>query len=1051
MDISTFFLERLARSGSILGLLLLMTTAVFAQPDGWTSTGIGGGGALFSPSISPHNSSDIYVACDMSEMFHSTDFGGTWNVADFRRLQTGSIGGTVQFTSDPNVLYTIDARNDAGTPVKSTDGGTTWSALGDDPTEADAYSLFADPAGTTRLLVSDYFSLYFSTDGGASFTTVYESFEGLYIAGAFFDGQNIYVGTNYGLLQSIDGGTTFGLASVGGIPTDEAMVSFAAARQGNSLRMFCVTLGSGDVYPGVTGSDHIYYMGVYRLDGGQTAWQRTVSGIPTGTYPFFVAMARNNVDVAYLAGGSDDYAPVVFKTASGGTSWQSVFATTNNQNIRTGWSGQGGDRGWSYGEYPLGLAVSPTDPGRVIVTDLGFAHLSSDGGTTWSQGYVAAQFQNPQGSPTPKGKSYSGNGLENTTSWWLEWADADNLVACFADIRGIRSSDGGTTWSHPYDGFTFNATYHVVKHPGTGALYAATSTVHDLYQSTYLTDQRIDGGKGGVIVSTDKGATWSTLHDFGHPVVWLAIDPSDPNTMYASVVHSTQGGVFVSHDLQNGAGATWTRLAVPPRTEGHPFNIHVLDDGMLVATYSGRRTVTPAAFTNSSGVFVSTDGGTSWSDRSAPQMLYWTKDLVVDPHDQTQNTWYAGVWSGWGGEPNELGGLYRTTDRGLSWSLLLDLPSKADNTNRVTSCTVSPTDPDEMYVTTETDGLWYTKNLTASTPTFAQVQGYPFRQPERVFYNPYKSGEVWVTSFGNGLRRAGGGAVQVPAAPTLLAPANGATDIASSGTVQWSSVAGAISYRVQISPTFDFAAPTLDQQGVTSTSQTFSGLTAGTTYYWRVAASNGSGTGSWSDVWSFATAQDGPAAPAAPQLVAPVDQATEVGLSGVLSWGASAGAESYHVQIATTSDFSTVVLDQESASTSLSYSGLTPETTYYWRVQASNASGTGPWSTIWSFTTISGTTDAETGPTIPVSLALRSYPNPASDAVSLEVRLPARTRLSVRLTDLNGRTAGPVIDGEYDAGVRTIGLSLEGVPNGIYCCRVRAGGETVVEMISVVR
>src|SRR4030095_5768372 len=29
---------------------------------------------------------------------------------------------------------------------------------------------------------------------------------------------------------------------------------------------------------------------------------------------------------------------------------------------------------------------------------------------------------------------------------------------------------------------------------------------------------------------------------------------------------------------------------------------------------------------------------------------------------------------------------------------------------------------------------------------------YPFRQPERVFFNPNNSGEVWVTSFGNGIR-----------------------------------------------------------------------------------------------------------------------------------------------------------------------------------------------------------------------------------------------------------------------------------------------------------
>ena len=55
-------------------------------------------------------------------------------------------------------------------------------------------------------------------------------------------------------------------------------------------------------------------------------------------------------------------------------------------------------------------------------------------------------------------------------------------------------------------------------------------------------------------------------------------------------------------------------------------------------------------------------------------------------------------------------------------------------------------------MTTETQGLWYSNNIHAATPTFTQVAAYPFRQPERVFFNPFNPNEIWVTSFGNGLR-----------------------------------------------------------------------------------------------------------------------------------------------------------------------------------------------------------------------------------------------------------------------------------------------------------
>jgi len=55
-------------------------------------------------------------------------------------------------------------------------------------------------------------------------------------------------------------------------------------------------------------------------------------------------------------------------------------------------------------------------------------------------------------------------------------------------------------------------------------------------------------------------------------------------------------------------------------------------------------------------------------------------------------------------------------------------------------------------MTTETRGLWYSNTMRAATPTFAQVANYPFRQPERVFFNPFNPTEVWVTSFGGGVR-----------------------------------------------------------------------------------------------------------------------------------------------------------------------------------------------------------------------------------------------------------------------------------------------------------
>jgi hypothetical protein len=105
-----------------------------------------------------------------------------------------------------------------------------------------------------------------------------------------------------------------------------------------------------------------------------------------------------------------------------------------------------------------------------------------------------------------------------------------------------------------------------------------------------------------------------------------------------------------------------------------------------------------------------------------------------------------------------LGGLYKTTNRGTSWTRLANTTAM----DRVTSCTFNPTNPNQVYMTTETQGLWISNNMNLANPTFTQVQSYPFQQPERVFFNPFNPNEVWVSSFGNGMKMGTISAVGIP-------------------------------------------------------------------------------------------------------------------------------------------------------------------------------------------------------------------------------------------------------------------------------------------------
>lgn len=729
--------KRARRILPILGTLLAAGAAPASPPAVFASRGPGGGGAFFGPAVNPHRPDEVWVGSDMSDLFRSGDFGRTWDTVDFRVLQGGNQGPRVAWTSVSNVCYALDG----GTVMRSYDGGGTWSNT---PAAFSSYVLFADPATTNRLIASDYSTLQVSTNSATSFSPRWTNANGLLIGGVFWDGERIHVGTQDGLLVSTNGGAKFS-AAAGGIGAGESMISFAGARQGGTSRLFCVTWNSADVYPGVQGSDYSSYQKLYRLDGATGNWVVVTNGIGANQL-FALGMSPTNISIAYAAGSDGLGQPTVVKTVDGGGSWSQVLQCSGNANVATGWSGD--DPGawnwkkWSFGECAMGFAVCASDPNRAVISDFGFLHVTTNGGTSWRQAYDWQGGENAAGVATPKTNYYQGNGAEDTSCWWLSWFSSNTVFCSFTDVRGMLSTNAGRSWMSPMS-LPYNSTYMTVRHPTNGTVYAAMSSVHDLYAwDTYCRDTRIDAGSGEVMFSTNHGATWARLRNLGRPVVGLALDPNKPDRLYAAMVHSVSGGVYRTTNLGAGASAAWSKLAPPPRTQGHPYNLAVLNDGTVVATYCARITTD---FTPSAGVFVSTNEGASWLDRSAAGMQYYTKDLTIDPHDAAQNTWYAGVWGEWGASAG-LGGLYRTTNRGVAWTRI------TTNLKAVGSCTISPAAPDEMYVTTEDQGLWHTADRQAAQPAFAQLAGYPFRFPSRVFFNPHDANEVWVTSFGNGMR-----------------------------------------------------------------------------------------------------------------------------------------------------------------------------------------------------------------------------------------------------------------------------------------------------------
>jgi hypothetical protein len=243
--------------------------------------------------------------------------------------------------------------------------------------------------------------------------------------------------------------------------------------------------------------------------------------------------------------------------------------------------------------------------------------------------------------------------------------------------------------------------------------------------------------------------------------------------------------------------------------------------------------------------------------------------------------------------------------------------------------------------------------------------------------------------------------------PILVSPSNSATDQPISLSLTWNTIAGASTYRLQLSTSSSFSSTIVDDTSLTSATKTIGPLSNNTCYYWRVNARNTGGTSAWASAWSFTTIVT---APSAPVLSSPANAATGVAINPALCWNKAASAASYRIQVSAVSDFSSFIKDSSGVTdTTLAISGLTNNTTCYWRINATNVGGTSTWVSAWSFTTIvaapsvpvlSSPVNAATGVAINPMLLW----NKTAGAVSYRIQVLVQSESSSVVKDSSGIT-----------------------------------------------
>ena len=229
-------------------------------------------------------------------------------------------------------------------------------------------------------------------------------------------------------------------------------------------------------------------------------------------------------------------------------------------------------------------------------------------------------------------------------------------------------------------------------------------------------------------------------------------------------------------------------------------------------------------------------------------------------------------------------------------------------------------------------------------------------------------------------------ATTAPPAPASLGATGGAGKI----SLSWPAAAGAAGYLVLRGTAAGAESPTAIATP-SGTSYDDTGVAAGTTYFYVVAAQNGAGQGPSSPEASAATA---PAIPAAPSSLL----ATATGGASIaLSWPAVTGATSYKVFRGGSAGGEGSTPIATPSTNSFTDTGLAGATSYFYLVRASNVSGDSP---------ASPEASAVTAPAAPANVVATG--GAQSVALSWDASTGATTYLVYRGTSAGGESGTPI-------------------------------------------
>lgn len=718
-------------------LAAVSTLVPAARAASFTIVGPGGGGAMFHPTVSPHDPREMLVACDMTGSYITHDGGQSWRMFNLR-------SPVHFFAFDPVDRHTIYAGT--GALWRSNDDGATWNLVwpkpssirdirmnsdhadetivADDNPLGQIVALAIDPADPRLLFAAavkeNRAAVFISNDVASN----WEKLRDLPAAPQKMwvdphsraEDPDIYIGAARGFSVRINGQWADRPA-----PSN---ISFTDVSTGFSQTQGSILYATSDG-------------GIFVSKDAGLSW--VSSSLPgQGWKVRAIATSFNHPDSAYVSYGHlqlDGKTWMgVARTRDAGHTWTLGWKedATPSPHVHDAWISQ---ISVDWAENPLDIGVAEQDPELCVGTDFGRTMISTDGGANWNAVY----------SRRVPGGGWTSTGLDVTTNYGYLYDPFDTTRRFIptTDIGLFRSEDDGKSWNRSVNGVPKaweNTTYWVAFDPSLkGKMWAAMSGTHDLPRPKMWRHTPVTQYRGGICVSVDGGRTWKPSNT-GMPETaptHILLDPTSPAGKRTLWVAAMGRGVYKSVD----DGATWTlKNQGIAQKEPLAWRLARAGDGTLYLVVARRSEDGSIGGAGDGAIYKSTDGAETWTPLNLPHDVNGPNGLAIDPRDPDRL--YLAAWTRAAGTHGIGGGIYVSQDGGKSWNNVLD------RDQHIYDVTIDPRNPQLLYAAGFESSAWQSADRGEH---WSRISGYNFKWGHRVMPDLEDAEMIYISTFGGGM------------------------------------------------------------------------------------------------------------------------------------------------------------------------------------------------------------------------------------------------------------------------------------------------------------